>query len=122
MRKCCNARLDPCGVCLNTRIRSGFSGKGVVWGPFDVSTPDGMSTTQFGQSLVSTAAGYQNNLVPYSLPLNSAGILPRGGWNSGSWVSGLLQTVGGYAPQYNFSPFIAPGYSNPVPGRVYGGR
>ena len=86
-----------------------------------VTAPAGISDCDFIRALISAAASYSNNLA-YSFPFIS--ILPRepdgfmapGQYNSNSFVSGVLQSVGATPPSINTGgQFQLPGYQNPVP-------
>lgn len=79
-----------------------------------VSPPAGMSDCAFIRALISAAASYSNN-QPYMFP-GIFGNLPQGNYNSNSFVSGVLQSVGATPPAINTGgQFQLPGYQNPIP-------
>ncbi|MDZ4210365.1 MAG: RHS repeat-associated core domain-containing protein, partial [Methylotenera sp.] len=71
-----------------------------------ISTPKGMTDTQFISGLIQTAGSYQNN-VQYNLVPEK-----QGGYNSNSFTAGVISKAGGTPPTINYS---APGYSKPLP-------
>ena len=81
-----------------------------------VDPPPGMSDCQFINALINAAARYDSSL-PYSLPHNPSGYMGQGEYNSNSFVSGTLQSVGAVPPAINTGglPFQFPGYQNPIP-------
>jgi RHS repeat-associated protein len=80
-----------------------------------VQRPAGMSDCDFIRALISAAASYQNNL-DYSVPTNLSGAMSPGQFNSNSFVSGVLQSVGATPPSINTGgQFQLPGYQNPIP-------
>jgi RHS repeat-associated protein len=80
-----------------------------------VRPPAGMSDCDFIRALISAAASYQSNL-PYSFPSIPSGAMSPGQYNSNSFVSGVLQSVGATPPSINTGgQFQLPGYQNPIP-------
>jgi RHS repeat-associated protein len=71
-----------------------------------ISTPDGMTDTQFISSLINAAAAYHNDAQYNLLPIE------EGGYNSNSFTSGIINAAGGTPPSINFG---APGYAKPLP-------
>src|SRR5258706_1162417 len=56
-----------CLVCLNSQSAT-VPLAGIVWGPFELAAPTGMSERAFANALITNAARYMNFLVPYSAP------------------------------------------------------
>jgi hypothetical protein len=80
-----------------------------------------MTDCQFIKSILSTSFKYMNNLE-YSfpnispIPFKDDGAMPVNGYNSNSYVSGVLSGAGATAPTINTGgQFQVPGYSNPIP-------
>ncbi len=75
-----------------------------------------MSDCAFINALINAAARYKDNL-PYSFPHNMAGQMGPGEYNSNSFVSGLLESVGVTLPAIDTGgrSFQFPGYQNPIP-------
>lgn len=72
-----------------------------------VATPEGMTDTSFINSLLAAANRYDNNLDYVPLP-DPWGI----GYNSNSFVSGVIKAAGGTPPSL---PGWTPGYGKPIP-------
>lgn len=90
-----------------------------------VPTPPGMTDCEFIKKLLGTSFKYTNNL-DYSfphispIPFKGDGAMPVNGYNSNSYVSGVLSGAGATPPTLNTGgQFQAPGYGNPIP---IGGR
>ena len=80
-----------------------------------VHPPAGMSDCDFIRALISAAASYQN-ILPYSFPSIPSGAMSPGQYNSNSFVSGVLQSVGATPPTISTNgQFQLPGYQNPIP-------
>jgi hypothetical protein len=86
-----------------------------------VPTPSGMTDCEFIQNLIAAAARYDSKL-PYGtpdiglIPFTRDGHMPRGSYNSNSYVSGVLRRAGSPLPGLNTGGrFQAPGYLNPIP-------
>jgi RHS repeat-associated protein len=86
-----------------------------------VPTPSGMTDCEFIQNLIFAGARYDSKL-PYSIPEIGVipfvrdGYMPKGSYNSNSYVSGVLRRAGAALPGLNTrGRFQAPGYLNPIP-------
>jgi hypothetical protein len=84
---------------------------------YALSAPANSSMSAMAESIWSTATSY-NNSVAYSYP-SITGVMPVGGYNSNSVVSGLLQRQYGYATpiiqwQLGLQGKQVPGYGNPL--------
>jgi len=76
----------------------------------EVSTPKGMSDTEFIKALLKAAALYKNNAIYDPIPTSGPyGVL---GYNSNSYVSGLIRAAGGVPPDL---PGRRPGYNLLLP-------
>lgn len=76
-----------------------------------MGTPKGMTDTQFINRLIKSANSYQNNLNYDLYP--KAG---TNGYNSNSYVSGVIKAAGDTPPALNANgEFQAPGYEKPIP-------
>jgi hypothetical protein len=109
-----------CIKCLNANEVDGGK-SGVVWGPMRLGAPDGQSSSQFANSFVNNSRYYGNNsnfTVTYSFPSIPSGSMGQG-YNSNSWAGGLIRSVTGSSPSFRFSPYQAPGYSNPLPSWLF---
>jgi Possible hemagglutinin (DUF637)/Hemagglutinin repeat/Pre-toxin domain with VENN motif len=107
-----------CVICLNSNISS-TPKENIVWGPFDISPPIGMTTATFANSLIQIAGSYNNNTLQYTIPALPTSWMGPASYNSNSWAAGILQSTTGTTPLYNFAPFIAPGYQNPIPRMMF---
>ena len=75
-----------------------------------ISTPPGETDTEFIEDLLDLSRSYTNQL-PYS-PMPSLG----NGYNSNSYVAGLLQAAGvATSKDPNIQPILAPGLEKPIP-------
>jgi hypothetical protein len=108
-----------CTLCLNSRISNEIPSN-IVWGPFDLHPPDGLTSTSFANSLIYRADLYSNYWLGYSFPQIPSGNMNSWNFNSGSMISGLLRATTGNVPPFNFSPYQAPGYGNPIPRAMFG--
>jgi RHS repeat-associated protein len=83
----------------------------------EVSAPQGMSDTQFINRLIESAGSYKNDLRYEKLPSSEGN-----GYNSNSYVSGVLKGSGVTPPALNIPirgrgqpVFGVPGYEKPIP-------
>ena len=76
-----------------------------------VETPKGMTDTQFINNIIAAQSSYKNGLNYDLFP--KAG---TDGYNSNSYVSGLIKAAGGTAPALNTNgEFQTPGYDKSIP-------
>jgi hypothetical protein len=83
----------------------------------ELPVPKGMSMQQLATNLVEAARAYQNNL-PYNFPLAGTGTM-MWGYNSNSYVSGVLQRAtgqyqSGIVDAARRAGFLVPGFSRPI--------
>jgi hypothetical protein len=107
------------GVKLGPRQVSEFQ-KNTVFS-IDLQPPEGQSARQFAEQLKFNATVLSPRGVPYTIPNLPSGYLAPGQFNSNSFASGLLQSVYGYVPNVSFGRNQAPGWSNPLPKKYFGG-
>ncbi len=87
----------------------------------DVPPPQGMSDTEFINRLINSAGSYKNNLRYELFPKQDSD-----GFNSNSYISGVLRTGGAAPPSLNIPrrirglpSFDVPGYDKPIPLEPY---
>jgi len=101
---------DPLG---NLKSSPNNSGDSIFNATFlqRVDTPKGMTDTQFINRLIKSANSYQNKLN-YDLKPQAG----TDGYNSNSYVAGVIKAAGGVPPTLNTNgEFQAPGYDKPIP-------
>jgi len=108
-----------CILCLDS-VRDSTTNSPVVWGPFDLPAPEGMTKSEFANALSARASKYLNSIVPYSFPQLPSGAMGPWEYNSNSWAAGLLSRTIGAVPGFSFAPYQVPGYTNPVPAWTFG--
>lgn len=109
--QCCkdSSLLDPLG---KLQSAPNYAGDSLANGTFSqvVPTPKGMTDTQFISGLINAANSYGNDLNYDATPSKD------GGYNSNSYVSGVLGAAGAKPPALNTGgKFQAPGYNKPIP-------
>jgi len=76
-----------------------------------VETPQGMSDTDFIKNILKAAGRYKGNLNYDIIPESGTD-----GYNSNSYVSGLIKAAGGKTPDLKTNgQFQTPGYEKPIP-------
>ena len=94
-----------CRLFLNSNIESGPK-PNIVWGPYSINRQRGnppwhlLHDTVFGSTDPRRTSGGSK-------------------YNSNSWAAGIFRSATGSVPAYDFSPYIAPGYQNPIPSVWY---
>ena len=75
-------------------------------------TPPGQDDCEFIENVKRAAANYGNNLQ-YTFPSSNGSM--SGGYNSNSWVAGVLGAAGSSPSVSGGDKFQLPGFNNPIP-------
>ena len=92
-----------------------------------LTPPQGMSKQQYAQEIKKKAHNFASYTVPYSVPKKLYGeTMLDGEYNSGSYVSGLLQSIHGSARRavsfVTADGYVAPGWEKPIPSYYFKGE